>query len=239
MADTPEAATPAPAEATVATPQTTNEEPKAPEQKTEAPDMHGFSPEDLAGMRRFIDNNGGWDAIKAKISTPKSSQVAEPTPEAKTEALTSPQAAQPVEESIPDGAVSKEEVELRRYFNDFAREEKYAPIADIIKSGEVLKEMASFGISPTLPNGYYNDKQIRKYLDLKAQTVPAQPTSVEPNMSNAPTVEYISVGDKFTDMAQAQAVFMQKGHPMHQAAADYIKATLAGKDPYAQPVDKK
>lgn len=86
--------------------------------------------------------------------------------------------------------------------------------------------MASFGISPTLPNGYYNDKQIRKYLDLKAQTVPAKPTETEPNASAAPTVTYTEVGDQITDINQAYKVLMEKDHPKSQMAEEYIKNYL-------------
>lgn len=246
MADTPtEAAAPAPAGETVATPNTnTNTEPAKVE--SNSVDLHGFTQEDLAGMRTFIDNNGGWDKIKSRISNPQPQPVENTVENSQTQqsAPTSQPQTQPVEQTqtqqpkTPEGAITQAEFLAQQYFKALAGEEKYAPIAKEIASGDLLKEMASFNIRPLNQDGSINDTMVRRYLDLKAQTVPARPTSTEPNMSNAPTVDYIAVGDKIDSMEQAQAVFMQPGHPAHQMAADYIKAVLAGKDPNAA-VDKK
>ena len=83
--------------------------------------------------------------------------------------------------------------------------------------------MAAFGINAMNPDGSINDQKVRMYLDLKAQTVPAKPTSSEPNASAAPTVEYISVGDKIENIDQAYQVLMQKNHPKMEMAKEYIR----------------
>ena len=75
MADTPEAPAEAPkAPESVETPTTTNNNEPAPVQTSapaQSPDMHGFTSEQLADMKKFFDNNGGFDAIKSKISNPE------------------------------------------------------------------------------------------------------------------------------------------------------------------------
>ena len=63
MENTPEAAGVAQAPQTEATP-TTNPEP------AQAPDMHGFTSDQLADIDKFFKANGGFDAIKSKISNP-------------------------------------------------------------------------------------------------------------------------------------------------------------------------
>ena len=223
----------APAEApkapeSVETPTTNTETTAAPQ----APDMHGFTSEQLADMKKFFDNNGGFDAIKSKISNPQTVQA----PEAqKTEPTSQPQA-QPVEQQpvyrTPEGSITAQEFMAKQYFQSLASEEKYAPIAKGIANGDYLKEMAAFGINATNPDGSINDQKVRMYLDLKAQTVPAQPTSSEPNMSNAPTVEYVQVsGDKITNMQDAYRVLAQdiqlkkigQSHPLIEEAEKFIK----------------
>ena len=83
--------------------------------------------------------------------------------------------------------------------------------------------MAAFGINAMNPDGSINDQKVRMYLDLKAQTVPAKPTSSEPNASAAPTVNYVEVGDKIDTIEQAYKVIMQPNHPNMQMAEEFIK----------------
>lgn len=233
MENTPEAAGSAPAaEQTVATPTPTNEQAPAPAQM---PDMHGFTSEDLAGMRTFIDNNGGWDKIKSRISNPES--VAQPAqaPEAQTQNPTSQQQYQPQqpEYKAPEGSITAQEFLAQQYFQGLSRDPKYEGISDQIASGDVLKEMAAFNIQPLNQDGSINDKMVRQYLDLKAQTVPAKGTGSEPNASTAPTVEYYQVqGDKITQMDDAYKILQQDmqlqaagqgHHPLIQAAEEFIK----------------
>ena len=219
----------APAEApkapeSVETPINTNTEP------VQVPDMHGFTSEQLADMKKFFDNNGGFDGVKAKISNP--TKPAEPVQEPAKEPTSQPQA-QPVEApKTPEGAITAQEFLAQQYFKALAGEEKYAPIAKGIENGDYLKEMAAFGINVTNPDGSINNQKVRMYLDLKAQTVPTKPTGVEPGMSNAPTVEYVQVsGDKITSMEDAYKVLNQdiqlnkvgQSHPLIKEAEEFIR----------------
>lgn len=199
---------------------TTNTEPAA------APDMHGFTSEQLAEMRKFYDANGGFDKVKSKISNPEKPAEAPATqPETQTNEPTS----QPKEEktyTTPQGAITATEFLAEQYFKSLAGEEKYKAISDGIRNGDYLKEMAAFGISAMNQDGSINDKKVRMYLDLKAQTVPAKPTEAEPNASNAPTVDYITIGDKIENIDQAYQVIMQPGHPKMKDAEEFIKNSL-------------
>lgn len=229
MDNTPNtAAAPAPAGETVATPTNTNTEPaKAPE--TNSVDLHGFTQEDLAGMRTFIDNNGGWDKIKSRISNPEK-PVEKPvensqTEPQKTEEPTSHTQTEPAYKA-PQGAITAQEFLAQQYFKALAGEEKYAPIAKGIENGDYLKEMAAFGINALNQDGSINDQKVRMYLDLKAQTVPAKPTGTEPDASAAPTVNYVNVGDKIENIDQAYQVIMQPNHPKSKEAEEFIKNHL-------------
>ena len=225
--------TDAPAEApkapeSEATPTTNPEPAQAPEQKTEAPDMHGFTSEQLAEMKKFYDANGGFEKVKSKISNPeKQTEAPQTAPEAKTDNQPTSQPQQPTEApKTPQGAITAQEFLAEQYFKSLAGEEKYAPIADGIRKGEYLKEMAAFGINALNADGSINDQKVRMYLDLKAQTVPAKPTESEPNASAAPTVTYTEVGDQIASIDQAYKVLMEKGHPKAQLAEEYIKNYL-------------
>ena len=221
MDETPMAPAGAPqAPESVAAPQT-NSEPMA------APDMHGFTSDDLAGMRTFIDNNGGWDKIKSRISnpTPVQPQAPEAYQNPTSQPQYQPQYQQPQQPQyrMPEGSITAEEFLAEQYFKSLSGEEKYAGISDQIRNGDVLKEMASFNIRALNQDGSINDQMVRRYLDLKAQTVPAKSTATEPNASNAPTVTYTEVGDNITSLDQAYKVLMEPGHPAMQKAEEFIK----------------
>lgn len=222
MDNVPEAPAPAMPGESVATPNTNPEPVAAPQ----TPDMHGFTPEDLAGMRVFIDNNGGWNAIKSKISNPQ--PVQQTAPEAYQNPTSQPQyqpyqQPQQVQYRPPEGAITAEEFLAEQYFKSLSGEEKYAGISDQIRNGDVLKEMASFNIRALNQDGSINDQMVRRYLDLKAQTVPAKATGAEPNMSNAPTVTYTEVGDNIASLDQAYKVLMEPGNPGMAKAEEFIK----------------
>lgn len=218
----------APAEATkapesVETPINTNPAP------AQASDMHGFTSEQLADMKKFFDNNGGFDGVKAKISNPTKAteapaQVAEPQ---KQEEPTSHTQAQPVEQQIqqplPKGARTNEDLMAEYYFRTLSEKPEYAAISEDIRKGNVLKEMDNLGISYRYPNGAWNDERINEYLKLKAQTVPAKPTESGPNASAAPTVTYTEVGDNITDINQAYKVLMEAGNPNMAKAEEFIR----------------
>ena len=215
-----------------ATPTNTNPEP------AQAPDMHGFTSEQLADMQKFFEANGGFDKIKSRISNP------EPKVEQNVLNTPAPRVEEPVEQPQepayrpPAGAITQEEFMARQYFDFLSKQEKYAPIAKEISEGDVLKEMASFNIQPMNSDGSINDQMVRRYLDLKVQTVPAKQSSATPEASAAPTVEYVPVGENITDLNQAYAVIRQDaqlkstgqaGHPSASKAEEFIKNALSKK----------
>lgn len=228
------------------TPTAPAEAPKAPESvadnstntnsaPTQAPDMHGFTSEQLADMKKFFDNNGGFDGVKAKISNPekpveKPVENSQPQTQRQEEPTSHTQEpAQMQAPQTPQGAITAQEFLAKQYFKSLAGEEKYAPIAKGIENGDYLKEMAAFGINALNQDGSINDQKVRMYLDLKAQTVPAKPTESEPNASAAPTVTYTEVGENITDINQAYKVLMEPGNPKMKLAEDYIKEHFSGK----------
>lgn len=203
----------------------------------QAPDMHGFTSEQLADMRKFFDNNGGFDGVKSKISNPQ--QFEQQPQQQQTQQQnygpqtqqqpTSQQSQQQEPYRPPQGSITPEEFLAQQYFQGLSHDPKYQTISEQIASGDVLKEMASFNIRPINKDGSINDVMVRRYLDLKAQTVPAKPTETEPNASNAPTVTYTSAGDKISDINQAYKILMEPGNPDMKIAEDFIKESYNGK----------
>lgn len=196
----------------------------------QAPDMHGFTSEQLADMKKFFDNNGGFDGVKAKISNPekpveKPVENSQAEPQKKEEPTSHTQ--EPLQTQAPQtpqGAITAQEFLAKQYFKSLAGEEKYAAISKGIENGDYLKEMAAFGINALNQDGSINDQKVRMYLDLKAQTVPAKPTETEPNASAAPTVSYTEVGEAgFTNIDQAYKVLMEPGNPNMAKAEEFIR----------------
>ena len=135
----------------------------------------------------------------------------------------------------PVGSITREEFLAQQYFGSLAREEKYAAIAKDVESGAVLKDMAAFNIRPINPDGSINDSMVRRYLDLKAQTVVAHQTSATPEASAAPTVDYVQFDEANMDIRKATAVLQQDsalrargmaGHPDAQKAEEFMKKVL-------------
>ena len=235
MENTPEAAGAAPAPQTEA-PINTNAEPAA--APAPAPDMHGFTSEQLADIDKFFKANGGFDAIKSKISNPQPVQASTSGPihEPIAEAPETPKAPS---YRAPEGSITAQEFLAQQYFQALSNESKYSNISDKIASGDVLKEMASFNIQPLNQDGSINDQMVRRYLDLKAQTVPAKATSTEPSASSAPTVSYVEVGENISNIDQAYQVLSQDaklraqglaGHPKIALAEAFIKEQLSKKN---------
>lgn len=234
MENQPEAPAAAPAAESVATPINSNPAPAAPAMS----DMHGFTSEQLADMKKFFDNNGGFDKIKAKISNPEPAQKPAADLNA-APAMAQQQDAMKAQEQpayrAPEGSITREEFLAQQYFGALSKEEKYAPIAKEIEAGSVLKEMAAFNIRPINADGSLNDAMVRRYLDLKAQTVVAKQTSVTPEASAAPTVDYAPYDEKNLTMQQAAAILQQDsalkargqgGHPNAQQAEEFMKKIL-------------
>lgn len=222
MADAP---TDAPAEVQKApeseAPQTTNEPTQA---QPQASDMYGFTSEQLAEMKKFYDANGGFERVKSRISNPQQFEQ-QPQQQANNQGQQQNLVQEKQQEQYrpPQGSITPEEFLAQQYFQGLSRDPKYATISDQIASGDVLKEMASFNIQPLNKDGSINDAMVRRYLDLKAQTVPAKPTDAEPNASNAPTVTYTSAGDKISDINQAYKILMEPGNPDVAKAEEFIK----------------
>ena len=225
----PMAAGAAPAPQTEATPINTNPAP-AP---APAPDMHGFTSDQLADMRKFYDANGGYDKVKSRISNPEPrvEQNVLNTPAPRVEAQQQPSYHRPASA----GSITSEEFLAQQYFGALSREEKYAPIAKDVESGAVLKDMAAFNIRPINDDGTINDMMIRRFLDLKAQTVAAKQSSAMPEAAAAPTVDYVPYNEQNMNMQQAMAILQQdsslrskglSGHPNVQAAEEFMKKTL-------------
>ena len=220
------------------TPTAPAEAPQAPESEATpinsnpapaAPDMHGFTSDQLAEMQKFFEANGGFDKIKSKISNPTPA----PTP-AEPAAAPAPRVEEPAY-MPPAGSIRPDEFIAQQYFGALSREEQYAPIAKEIESGAILKDMAMFNIRPLNNDGSINDTMVRRYLDLKAQTVAAKQTSVTPEAGAAPTVDYVPVEGDIKDMRQAMAVLQQDstlkragqaGHPAAEAAEKFMRSQL-------------
>lgn len=222
----------APAEAPKApeseAPQTTNEPAQS---QAQAPDMYGFTSEQLAEMKKFYDANGGFEKVKSRISNPQQFEQ-QPQQQQTQQQNYGPQMQQPTSQQQqqqqepyrpPQGSITPEEFLAQQYFRGLSNDPKYQAISEQIASGDVLKEMASFNIQPLNQDGSINDAMVRRYLDLKAQTVPAKPTETEPNASNAPTVTYTSAGDKISDINQAYKILMEPGNPDMAKAEEFIK----------------
>lgn len=228
MENTPEAPAAAPqAPESEATP-TTNSNP-APETQAPQVNMHGFTEAQLADMERFYAANGGFDAVKSKISNPQPVQTQEQQPQQQPQQRV--QEPQYQDNTPPKGYASVQELSVERFFKDLANDPKYETISEQIANGDVLKEMVSMGMTPIDSNYNINVNQLNKFLELKAASVPAKPTSVEP--TTTPTVDYVPMeGDNITSIEQAlnitrQSVALkQQGmapHPGEAKALEYLK----------------
>ena len=233
MDSTPnEAPAAAQAAESVATPNTNENTAQAPAM----PDMHGFTSEELAEMRKFYDNNGGFEKVKARISNPEPKASEQPVQAQAQTPIQQQPVAQPQQPMrTPDGMLSRNDLIMRGYYERLAGEEEFKPIAKEIIGGDVLKEMEMLGINPTDSNGFIDDKKIRAFLSIKAKTVPATQANSMPEASPAPTVDYIQVGDTIENMAQARAVIMQDsqlrasgqaGHPSVAKAEEFLRNAL-------------
>ena len=233
MDNTPnEAPAAAQAAESVATPNTNENTVQAPAM----PDMHGFTSEELAEMRKFYDNNGGFKNVKARISNPEPKNQEQPVQaQAQTQVQQQPVAQSQQPMRTPDGMLSRNDVLMRGYYERLAGEEEFKPIAKEIIGGDVLKEMEMLGINPTDSNGFIDDRKIRAFLSIKAKTVPASQSNSTPEASPAPTVDYVQVGDTIENMTQARAVIMQDsqlralgqaGHPSVAKAEEFLRNAL-------------
>lgn len=223
--------------------------PAAPASTPEAPALTaeqvaqflGTTPETLKSYQDFVGNNGGWDKSLNAYKKAISGRQADPAPQAQIQTPSSlndsitqqqPVTAQPPAPKPIEGGITPEEFMTQQYFNSLASQEQYKNIAEQMRSGEVLKEMAKFDIQPMI-NGQFNDQKVRNFLDLYSKSVPA-PTPSTP-VTNTPTVEYVQVGESITNMNEAMAVLKQdqelraqglQGHPMAKQANEFFDGAL-------------
>ena len=207
----------------------------APQEPAAAPDMHGFTSAELAELRKFYDSRGGFDKVTSMLSNPQpKAESAQPAQPAQPTAQPTAQPEQPAYHA-PAGSITAQEFLAQQYFGALANDPKYASIADEVRNGAVLKDMAAFNIRPLNQDGSINDTMVRRYLDLKAQTVVAKQTSAAPEASAAPTVDYVPFSEQVTDMRQAMAVLQQDsqlksrglaGHPNAAQAEEFMKKQL-------------
>lgn len=201
----------------------------------------GTSPETLKSYQDFVSNNGGWDkslnAYKRIISNRQpaaqaQAQINQPTPLNDGIAQQPPVSTQPATPPKVEGGITPEEFMTQQYFNSLASQEQYKNIAEQMRSGEVLKEMAKFDIQPMV-NGQFNDAKVRNFLDLYSKSVPAPEPSAP--VTATPTVEYVQVGETISNMNEAMAVLKQDqelrangqpGHPMAKQANEFFDNVL-------------
>ena len=238
MDNTPnEAPAAAQAAESVAMPNTTPTSAPAPAPAPAAPDMHGFTSEQLAEMRKFYDNNGGFEKVKARISNPTPVQP-QPNLDA-TQALQNQQEqmkapAQPAYQA-PLGSITRDEFVAQEYAQALSRDPAFASISEEIANGAFLKDMAKLNIRLVNQDGSLNDGQVREYLRLKAATVAAKQTQVTPEASAAPTVDYAPYDENNMAMQKAMAILQQDsalrgqgqaGHPNAAQAEEFMKKLL-------------
>lgn len=199
--NTPVAPTDAQAPASVASTTNSNEQaPAAPTQAPEAPaaptvpaeptpeqiaKYFGTTPENLEKVKKFSENNGGFDKVfsdrKAEISAPKTQQPTQPSTPA-VEAQQLPQQ--------PTSNLSMQNLEamaVKDFFKDLAANPEYANIADKLTDGTVMEQASKmFGIQ-LFANGDVNRTQLTDFAKMYSKTMPAAPAQAP--MTNTPTVQ--------------------------------------------------
>lgn len=236
-------ATPAPEAAPAPAPEQPKEaQPAATAPTNEAtPNKPYFSDEQLAEMQKFIENNGGYDSawkkMKTGISAPQQKapeQSAQQQSQQQSQQQT--QAPQNGSQGPRDGVYSMEELMVRTQFERYAKDPKYANIAEDILGDKVMKGLKDFNIN-VVKDGFFNDKDIRKYLDLYAASKPAKPTSAVP-ASSAPDYVKTATEGKVTTMDEANSIQLQNmqlkasgqpEHPLAEAAAKFVKEYYSSK----------
>lgn len=203
-------------------------------------DLHGFTSDQLGELAKFMKGQGGFEAFKARMSNPDKYAQPEHKQEAQSQTQQTQQTQAPAEQTQtqqvrqtpPDGYATVQELSVERYFKDLAHEAKYASISKEIEDGSFIKEMESMGMHPIDGDYNININQVRRFLELKAASVPIKQTSAEP--TNTPIVEYVNEGGEITDRNTAYNILRQsyeltqKGLPPHPDA-EKARVFLHGK----------
>ena len=184
----------------------------------------------IEAFNKFVNANGGFEKAFAKLKTDVSTPSQQPVqPAQPVEPVTVRDTAPQFEEKIPDGFMSLSESVLEQYYDRLANRPEYAPIADKIRNGDVIKEMSKFGIQVTR-NGAINRQQVKDFLDMYVKTIPA-PEPAAP-VTSTPTADYVQVGENITKKEDAYRILLQNAqlrnsgiaeHPQTQAAKEFIK----------------
>lgn len=208
---------------------TTNSNPEPAPSVT--PYFDKMSESDRVSIDKFLANNGGIEAFnkwKQSVSNPQP-KVETPAPAPQP---AQPAPVQPVQQPVPpvtpqskEGFLSQSDLMALQYRQMLVNDSKYSQIHDYIEKGDFIKDMETMGMPITDGNGYINDANIRRFLDLKAQTVPAQTANMS-TASATPTVTYTEVGEKITSREDAMKVIAEAGHPMRNQALEYIAQSI-------------
>lgn len=241
MEDTPNAAAP---QGTEVTPNTNSNDAPAETQAPAAPTAN-IPAEQIEAFNKFVDANGGFDKafgkMKQTISNPQP-QVEQPAPQIQ---LQQPQTAQAVQsETQPttlakpaDGYISPNDIMAIQY-NRLLKEAYPELDSAYMDKGEYLKEAAGMGIPVVDAQGNFNDKQIRRFLDLKKDTVP--PTPASDPITNIPTVNYINVDGEIDTQEKAVQIMSQgSNHPDYQKAVDFLRNSIYTKNTPQKNVPQK
>lgn len=173
-----------------------------------AVDLHGLDPNQLGDIAKFLKGQGGFEALKSRMSNPeKTTQPAQPAQQPAQQPTQPAQPQVPAAPEVPEGFVSPQALQVKGYFDKLAADPKYANIAEQISSGDILKEMAAFGMTPVDNNFNINVDQLTKFLDLKSASVPAKPATTE--VTTTPTADYTPVEGEITSAEQAWSVIRE------------------------------
>lgn len=198
-----------------------------------------FAPEEALEIKKLLDNNGGLEGVKKTISA-RQTQAVEPAPQSPAQAQAQSPAPNPLNDAIAqqpplkvEGGFTTQEFMVKQYFQDLAKQERYASIKEEIQNGEALKLMAQFGVEAMIGD-QFNNKRVTDFLDLYAKTKPA-PTPTTP-VTSTPTADFVQIADgKITSMDQAMLVLSQdrearaagrEGHPLAQQANEFFDGVL-------------
>lgn len=212
----------------------------------DAEQVAGFLGTDKATLekfQKFVDANGqfdkAFDKMRQTISNPDkpaqpAAQPAQPAQQPAQQPTQPIQPQVPAAPEVPEGFVSPQALQVKGYFDKLAADPKYANIAEQISSGDILKEMAAFGMAPVDNNFNINVNQLTKFLDLKSASVPAKPATTE--VTTTPTADYTPVEGEITSVDQAWQVLRENvmytsqgkaPNPALAQAEDYLKKTGA------------
>lgn len=207
-------------------------EPQKPAEPTpeQVANFFGTSVETLNDFKKFAESNGKFDkafeTFKSHISNPK---PADPDKSSEQKPAETQPIEQPQQPAKPQaGHMTRDEFFALQYFNGLANDPKYKDVADKIRNGEAIKEMAKFGIN-AINGDDINDAQVRQFLDMYSKAnAPSQPSQP---VTNTPTVDYVDIKE-VRSMADADEIMRQniilkaQGKPLHpqtEAAKNFAK----------------